>query len=300
MPSSTSTTRRSVLASGLAVLAGCVSGGDAGVTPSETTGTTDTSTETTTVPITTTGSTPTETPTSTGAPTVSFVGHAVQRSAFYRRHPDFEVVWAPPDRQLLFAMVTIEGGRPTALSVEDVTLAVDDRTVAGADGVDGQNGGTYYPYPDECECETEYDTFATFPLRAPTSVSTAEVRWEGPEETRTWSLPDEAMTAVERPTTEWELVSLDAPECVGQDESFSVAMAARNAGDAAGTFRGVLNQEGPMYGVSAKWKQDVPAGATIRREEPIGVLREVESDVSAVRLRLRSVAGDVDHEVRVE
>ncbi|MFT4889434.1 MAG: hypothetical protein ACI9YT_000343 [Halobacteriales archaeon] len=292
-PVPSSSTRRSLLASGLAFLAGCVSGVDAGDAPTETV---DTSTEATPTTVTTTRSTPTP----SGSPPVSFAGYAVQRSAFYRRHPDFEVVWVPPDRQLVFATVAVEGGRPTDLSVEDFTLRIDDRTVAGADAVEGKDGGTYSPYPDECECETEYDTYATFPLRAPTSASTAEVRWDGPEETRTWSLPDEAMGTLGSPTTEWERVSFDAPESVGPDESFSVAMAARNVGGAAGTFRGVLNQEGPMYGVSAKWKRDVPAGATIRREDRIDDVRRIESDVSAVRLRLRSVAGDVDHEVRVE
>lgn len=292
-PGPSSSTRRSLLASGLAFLAGCLSGNDAGDAP---TGTADTSTEATPTTVTSTGSTPTP----SGSPSVSFVGYAVQRSAFYRRQPDFEVVWVPPDRQLLFAMVAVEGGRATDLSVEDFSLRIGDRTVAGADGVEGHDGGLYFPDPDECECTTEYDTYATFPLSAPSSPSSAEVRWDGPDETRTWSLPDGAIEDLSAPTTEWDLVSFDAPESVDPDESFSVTMEARNAGDVPGTFRGVLNQEGPMYGVSATWKHEVTAGATIRREDRADVLRQIESDVAAVRLRLRSVAGDVDHEVRVE
>jgi hypothetical protein len=260
-------------------------------------GTTPTSV-TTTDSTPTTGTTPTNSPTPSGPPDVSFVGYGVQRSAFYRRHPDFETVWAPRGRQLLFAMVTVEGGQPTDLPFEDVSLRIDDRTVGDAEGVEGQGGRTYYPYPDECEAT--YETYATFPLPAPSSPSTAEVRWGRSDGTRTWSLPDDALAALGQPTTDWELVSFDVPDSVGPGESFSVAMEARNVGDAPGKFRGVLNQEGPMYGVSAQWKRTVSPGSTIRRADTIDVLKEIDADVSAVKLRLRTVAGDVDHEVRVE
>lgn len=243
--------------------------------------------------------TPSPSPSPAGPPSVSFVGHAVQRSAFYPRQPDFEVVWAPPDRQLLFAMVVVEGGEPTDLAFEDFSLHVGDRTVAEAEGVAGQDGETYYPQPDECDCDGTYETYTTYPLPAPLSADAGEVRWEGPEETSTWALPDGALDALAAPTTGWELLGFDAPDSVGPDERFRVAVEARNVGDAAGTFRGVLDQAGPVYGVADRWKTAVAPGQTLRRESEIGVLAEIEESVDEVRLRLRTVAGDVDHAVQV-
>lgn len=42
------------------------------------------------------------------------------------------------------------------------------------------------------------------------------------------------------------------------------------------------------------------AGETIREEQPIGTLEEIDEDVDEVRIRLRSVAGDVDRAVLVK
>lgn len=225
-----SPSRRVLLTSGLALFTGCLSSQpDPETTPSDSTP--PTSNE------------PTPSPTPSGPPVVSFVGYGVQRSGFSRLHPDFEVVWAPPDRQLLFAMVTVEGGRPTDISFDDFSLEVRDRTVAEADGVEGQDREVYYPYPDECECDGRYETYATFPLSAPSSAESAVVRWEGPQETHTDTLPDDALASLSAPTTTWELVSFDVPDSVGPDESFIVSFQARNVDDVGGTFRGVLNEE---------------------------------------------------------
>jgi len=248
----------------------------------------------------TTGTTPTASPTPSDPPDLSFVGYAVQRSAFYARHPDFDVVWAPPDRQLLFVMLAVEGGKPNDLSRDDLSLQVDGETRKAVHGVEGQDGSVYYPRPDGCVCEHGYDTYATFPLSAPLSTDALAVRRVGGEESREWTLPADAREELEAPTTEWTLHSFEAPETVGPDESFSVAYEAENAGDAAGLFRGVLNQAGPMYGVTARWKTEVPAGETVRREGTISTLSEIDADVDEVRLRLRTVAGHADHEVRVE
>lgn len=247
-----------------------------------------------------TGRTPTASLTPSGSPAVSFVGYAVRRSAFYARHPDFEVVWAPPDRQLLFVMLAIDGGDPAALSMEAVTLLLDGETMTPVRGVEGQGGSVYYPRPDECVCDETYDTFATFPVAAPRSIDALAVRWDGGEATRRWELPAEARTELADSTTEWSLNFFEAPETVGPDESFSVAVEAENVGGATGVFRAVLNQAGPMYGVSARWKTEVAASETVRREETVGVLSDIDAAIEAVKLRLRTVAGDIDHEVQVE
>jgi len=292
-------TRRGVLGLALAGLAGCVSDGS-GVPGGEATPTGTPAPGTSPVTPTTANPTPTSSPTPSGALSVSFVGYGVQRSAFYGRQPDFDIVWAPPDRQLLFVMLVVQGGDPVDLSVEDFSLRVDDRTVGAADGVEGQDGAVYHPRPDACACEGEYETYVTFSLSAPRSIDSLTARWDGTDEPSRREPPADARTALAAPTTAWRLESFDAPGTVGQDESFSVTLDVTNAGEAAGIFRGVLNQAGPMHGVSARWKTNVPAGDTIRFEETVEVLSEIDSAVSEVGLRARTVAGDVDHTVAVE
>jgi len=281
-------TRRTLLTSGVGLLAGCLSPDS----PDE-----NTPWERTPA---TTESTSTRSPTSSRPPSVSFAGHAVQRSALSRRQPDFEAVWGPPDRQLLFAMLSVERGDPADLRSGAFSLRIGDRTVSGVRGVEGRDGETHHPRPDGCACDGSHGTYVAFPLPAPLSADAGEVRRESAGGSRTWSLPDDALSAAAAPTAEWELGSFEAPDRVGPNDSFPVAVEARNVGDAAGTFRGVLNEVGPMYGVSGRWTTRATAGATVRRELTIDTLAEVDSDASELRLGLRTVAGGLDHAVRVE
>lgn len=194
-------------------------------------------------------------------------------------------------------MVAVEGGRPSDLAFDRLSARVGDRELVHDSGVEDRDGDVAYPFPTTCDCRAEYATYATFPLAAPTSVDDVAVRWDGPDGT-TWSLPGAARSALSAPTTRFELVSFDAPGRVGSGESFEVGYEVRNAGDAPGTVRAVLNQEGPVYGVMDRHEESVAAGESVTRTTTVAP--PPGSDVDEVKLRFRSVADDVDHAVAVD
>lgn len=312
-------TRRTLLASAgsaLAGVAGCLQtrpGDDSEPTstdrPADSPGTTppptDASRTTDTVETDDSSESSTTTAADPGDFEVSFVGHAVQRSAFWPALPDLTRVWSPPDRQLLFAMVTVEGGRPENLPLDRFSLQVDDRTVDHAETVDDGDSGAYRPMPDGCECSGgdrdrpyEYDAYAIFPLPAPLSAEDGEVVREGPERTRTWSLPESALSSLAAPTTTFELREVDAPSSTRPDEGYDVTYEVENVGDERGTARGAVSQEGPFYGVLDTAAEEVAPGESLTRSAEVQY--PGSSGESEARLVLSTVGGDEDVTVPVE
>lgn len=229
---------------------------------------------------------------------ISFVGHAVQRSAFWPRNADVTSVWAPADRQLLFAMVTVEGGRPRDVPLERFSVSVGEHSVDHAETVADGDNQAWRPEPDGCDCPDEYDAYARFPLPAPLSAERGEVVWDGPESARTWSLPGSALSSLAAPTTTFELGEVETPSSTRPREAYDVTYEVENVGEETGIARGALSQEGPLYGVLDTAAEEVAPGEALTRR--VGVEHPGATEGSEAALALSTVGGAADWTVPVE
>ena len=269
--------RRAVLASVAASVAGCLGArrSDAPTTGTDTPTATPTTAPPTTAP-------PAKTP-PTVEPDASLEAAHVQHSVLYLSAPDAFGVAAAEGRQYVFVPAT-------GTSPERFALVADESHAASARLFGGP--ATTVAWPDETArirlpSPEQPDGWLLFEVPAPLGGDAAEVRWSDGESSETWAFDDARVAALTAAPPSVSVEAVEAPDEVEADEPFDVVVTAENGGDGDGVFRGALNRAGPMYGATPL-REPIEAGgrATVRRR----VSYRANTDLNAAELRFSVVA----------
>ncbi len=250
-------TRRSLLASAavLTGLAGCLGGGPGGdenqKTPTTTTTTSTTEPEATPHEFGESGT--------LGELTVSPTAAHAQNSLFYLTSADQMGVIDPDGTRLLFVDVDVDGGGPEP---EEFHLDIAGETYRGWTNFAGQQSYMLAPQRRRGEqYRTDEPTgWIGFEIPAGVDAPEAHLRLDR-EGSPVWVVPADPVAELRRPEPVFELESVEVPETLGSLDSIPFSITVANTGSGAGTFRFVINYQGPTYAPSRK-RVDLPAGET--------------------------------------
>ncbi|WP_232686972.1 hypothetical protein [Halobacterium zhouii] len=201
----------------------------------------------------------------------------VQHSAFYQAYPDALGVFSFGNRRALFVTVTVQGDDPRP-APEDFAVITDETVQAWT--TDGDSSRRLPRDGQPYERDTRVG-WLRFDLSAPVSASQFRVQFGGESEGAVhWSLPDDAVAALQAPPPVFSVTEFSAPDTVPRDESIPVSATVENRGDGAGTFRAAFNQAGPLYwsdpvsfalepGESREWNTLVTTHQEVERADTV-------------------------------
>jgi len=143
--------------------------------------------------------------------------------------------------RMCFALVAAVGDVPAASAYR---LDVPD---GGEGWTDPPSGQRIRPAFESAGTTLDASDAVGFTVPAPAESADARLVLRTEERTVSWALPEDARTALGRPTATFTVESVSAPASVAAGESFEVSGTATNEADVPGTFRAVLNETGPTY-----------------------------------------------------
>lgn len=291
-------TRRSLLASAVALtsVAGCLGGGTGG-TENETTTTTTTTTSTTTTTTTEPQATRHEFGDSGSVDelTVTPTGAHTQSSLFHLKTADQMGVIDPEGKRLLFVDLEVEGGGPEP---DEFLLDVGGETYRGWTNFGGTRSYMLAPWSRRGQdYRTDEPTgWIGFDVPAGVEAEEAGLRLDR-EGSPVWRVPAKQVSELRLAEPVFEVQSIEVPETAESLETIPFSITVANTGMAAGTFRFVINYQGPTYKPSRQ-RVEVEAGETRTWEtelDPYGT-----SGAESVRFEVATATENTTYTVELE
>lgn len=293
-------TRRSLLASAAALtsLAGCLGGGPGG-DENETTTTTTTTTSTTTTTTTTTESEPTHfafgDSASDGEWTITPTDAHAQTSLFHLKTADQMGVIDPEGKRLLFVDLEVQGSAPEP---DEFLLEIDGETYRGWTNYAGHRSYNLSPRNRRGQdYRTDEPTgWIGFEVPAGVEAEEAGLRLDR-DESPVWDVPADTVSDLRLDEPVFEVQSIEVPETAASLETIPFSITVANTGMAAGTFRFVINYQGPTYKPSRQ-RVEVEAGETRTWEtelDPYGT-----SGAESVRFEVATATENTTYTVELD
>ncbi len=229
---------------------------------------------------------------------VTLGGFVHRHSFLHLVHPDTLGVMAPADRQFLFVGVNaVDADTPPA--PDDLELVAGDRhagwTAFGGEAPTTLETGVNRDRPYDPEALMGW---VGFDLPVPLSSGTARIGRTDVTGSRSWSVPDDVVSALREPAPDFRVTNIDAPETTALNGPVAVTFDIENVGSVSGTFRASLNNLGPLYGPSPI-RVGIDAGETVTHRHEISYFLNMETQADAIRFRLVTPHRSFRHEVSV-